>query len=55
MRKVKQRSRSLEKEDIELFLEWMQRKDLADWTKYSYKCVLKVFSRPMGETTLPIW
>jgi cell division control protein 6 len=32
-----------EKEDIELFLEWLQRKDLADWTKYSYKMCFKSF------------
>lgn len=28
---------SLEKEDIETFLEWLQRKEIEDWTKYTYK------------------
>jgi len=28
---------SLEKEDIETFLEWIQRRNIEDWTKYTYK------------------
>jgi hypothetical protein len=27
----------LEKEDIEAFLEWIQRRNIEDWTKYTYK------------------
>ncbi len=41
-----------EKEDIELFLEWLQRKDLADWTKYSYKMCFKSFLKANGKNDL---
>ncbi len=43
---------SLEKEDIELFLEWLQRKGLADWTKYSYKICFKSFLKAKGKKEL---
>jgi len=43
---------SVEKEDIELFIEWLQRKDLADWTKYSYKMCFKSFLKANGKNDL---
>jgi integrase/recombinase XerD len=43
---------SFEKEDIELFLEWLQRRDLADWTKYSYKMCFKSFLKANGKNDL---
>jgi hypothetical protein len=43
---------TLEKEDIELFLEWLQRKGLAEWTKYSYKICLKSFLKAKGKKNL---
>ncbi|HWQ96229.1 MAG TPA: tyrosine-type recombinase/integrase [Candidatus Methylomirabilis sp.] len=42
----------LEKEDIEGFLEWIQRKDITDWTKYTYKQVFKTFLKRIGKENL---
>jgi hypothetical protein len=39
---------SLEKEDIETFLEWIQRRDVEDWTKYTYKQIFKTFLKNTG-------
>ncbi len=43
---------SLEKEDIYSFLEWVQRKDIADWTKYTYKQIFKTFLKQTGKNDL---
>ncbi len=42
----------LEKEDIEESLEWIQRKDITDWTKYTYKQVFKTFLKKSGKKDL---
>ena len=42
----------LEKEDIEGSLEWIQRKDITDWTKYTYKQVFKTFLKKLGKNNL---
>ncbi len=43
---------SLEKEDIETFLEWIQRRNVEDWTKYSYKQIFKTFLKRTGKKNL---
>lgn len=40
---------SLEKTDIETFLEWVQRKDIADWTKFTYKQIFKTLLKNIGK------
>lgn len=42
----------LDKEDIYSFLEWVQRRDIADWTKYTYKQVFKTFLKNTGKNDL---
>ncbi len=42
----------LKKEDIEGFLEWIQRRDIKDWTKYTYKQVFKTYLKKTGRTDL---
>lgn len=42
----------LEKEDIEASLEWIQRKDITDWTRYTYKQVFKTFLKKSGKNDL---
>ncbi len=42
----------LEKEDIETFLEWIQRRNIEEWTKYTYKQVFKTFLRKTGKNNL---
>ncbi len=42
----------LEKDDIEVFLEWVQRKDITDWTRYTYKQVFKTFLKKIGQDNL---
>jgi integrase len=43
---------SLEKEDIETFLEWIQRRNIEDWTKYTYKRIFKTFLKTTGKKNL---
>ncbi len=43
---------SVEREDIETFLEWVQRKDIADWTKVTYKRIFKTFLKSTGKNDL---
>src|SRR3989304_3610592 len=40
---------SLEKEDIENFLEWLQSKDVEDWTKNTYKQIFRIFLKNSGK------
>lgn len=42
----------LDKEDIYCFLEWVQRRDIEDWTKYTYKQIFKMFLKHMGKNDL---
>ena len=42
----------LEKEDIEEFLEWIQRRDIKDWTKHTYKQVFKTYLKKTGKSDL---
>jgi integrase len=42
----------LEKEDIEGFLGWIQRQDVKDWTKYTYKQIFKTFLKRLGKNDL---
>jgi integrase len=43
---------TLDKEDIFTFLEWVQRRDIEDWTKYTYKQIFKIFLKHMGKNDL---
>jgi integrase/recombinase XerD len=43
---------TLDKEDIFTFLEWVQRRDIEDWTKYTYKQIFKMFLKHMGKNEL---
>ncbi|MCX9009642.1 MAG: site-specific integrase [Candidatus Methanoperedens sp.] len=42
----------LDKEDVYSFLEWVQRRDIEDWTKYTYKQIFKMFLKYMGKNDL---
>jgi integrase/recombinase XerD len=42
----------LDKEDVFSFLEWIQRRDIEDWTKYTYKQIFKMFLKYMGKNDL---
>ncbi len=42
----------LDKEDIERFLEWVQRRDIKDWTKHTYKQIFKTYLKKTGRTEL---
>ena len=42
----------LEKEGIETVLEWIQRKDITDWTKHTYKQVFKTFLKKAEKNDL---
>lgn len=42
----------MEKEDIETFLEWLQRKYIEDWTKYTYKQIFRIFLKNAGKKNL---
>jgi hypothetical protein len=50
--KLKKDIDSLEKDDIEVFLEWVQRKDITDWTRYTYKQVFKTFLNRLSQIQL---
>ncbi len=50
--KLKKDLDSLGKEDIETFLEWIQRRNIEDWTKYTYKQIFKTFLKNTGRQNL---
>ncbi len=43
---------SLEKQDIETFLEWMQRRNIEDWTRYTYKQIFRAYLKNAGKKDL---
>lgn len=43
---------SLDKKDIETFLEWIQRRNIEDWTKYTYKLIFRTFLKNTGKKNL---
>lgn len=42
----------LDKDDIYAFLEWIQRRNITDWSKYGYKQVFKAFLRYLNKDDL---
>jgi integrase/recombinase XerD len=40
------------KRNIEAFLEWIQRRNIEDWTKYTYKQIFKTFLKNTGKKDL---
>jgi integrase len=42
----------LDKADIETFLEWIQRRNIEDWTRYTYKQIFKTFLKNIGKKNL---
>ena len=42
----------LDKEDVFTFLEWVQRRDIEDRTKYTYKQIFKMFLKHMAKNDL---